>query len=463
MSECAVTLSFDQSTPLYEQLYRYLSGEIQSGRFPSGERLPSKRRLSAHLGISMSTVETAYGILTAEGYIRSVPRSGYRVCPVTTLGEADTPPFSPIAPLKPEPSFEYTFSTGAVDTTLFPFASWAKISKEAIYQNPELLQRGHPQGETSLREELRNFLHQYRGVSCSADQILIGAGFDYLLGLVLRLFPGSTRIALENPGYPAAFSSVTLQERIPVPTDVDSEGMTLSSLQSSGASVAYVTPSHQFPLGITMPAGRRAALLHWAYQSENRFIIEDDYDSEFRYDTRPIPAMQGLDSRGRVIYMSTFSRSIAPSIRVAYAILPPMLLVRYRQLFPLSACTVSRFEQEALCRFISQGLYARHLRRVGNLYRCRCACLKEQLRQIPGAAISGSDAGLHFLFTLPGVSEQSLLAQAAAVGVRVHGLSEYYFGTPPPSSSLVLGYAGLEEEILRKAASRLVAAFSRRA
>ncbi len=282
---------------------------------------------------------------------------------------------------------------------------------------------------------------------------------DYLLSLLLQLLPEHRAVALEDPGYPAAYAAAALHGRQAVPIPVDGEGMDPDALECSGAGLAYVTPSHQFPLGVTMPAGRRSRLLHWAASQPGRFLIEDDYDSEFRYASRPIPALQGLDRAGRVVYMGTFSRSIAPAIRVAYMILPPQLLERYRRTFSHGACTVSRFEQESLRRFIAQGLYGRHLRRTGNLYRRKCALLTQALSAIPGAAISGGDAGLHFLLTLPRYSEGELVERAAAQSVRVHPLSRYCHAVPPLPSTVVLGFAGLTGEELSGAAERLRAAW----
>lgn len=362
----------------------------------------------------MSTVETAYGILAAEGYIQARPRSGYRVCDLLTLtpvqAEQAASPSVPSPP--PEPAWDYVFSTGAVDTSVFPFSSWAKITKEAVYQNPDLLQRGHPQGDLPLRQPWRDLLHQYRGGALSAGSDHRGGRHGLPAGTADAAAPRRRGVALEDPGYPAAFDTVVHSGRRPLPVPVDEQGISPDALERSGALVAHVTPSHQFPLGVTMPMARRTQLLHWAYAREDRFVLEDDYDSEFRYASRPIPALQGLDRRGKVVYFGTFSRSIAPSIRVAYLILPPALLERYRQLFPRAASTVSRFEQEALRRFLTGGQYAGHLRRVGNLYRRRCARLTEALLAIPGAQVSGADAGLHFLFTLPRFSEAELVERA---------------------------------------------------
>ena len=452
---------FSGNLPLYEQLYRHISTAIQSGQISPGAKLPSKRQLCATLGVSMSTVETAYALLSAEGYVISKPRSGYiaaRIAPLALSAPAARP--APAAEPEAAPRWEYSFSTGAVDTSVFPFSSWARITKEAVYENPELLQRGHPQGDAPLRAALAEFLAQYRGIRCTPDQIIVGAGADYLLSTVLQLLPEHREVALEDPGYPAAYASVLHHERQAVSVPVDSEGMDPGALERSGARLAYVTPSHQFPLGVTMPAGRRSQLLQWAGAAEGRYLIEDDYDSEFRYVSRPIPAMQGLDRQGRVIYLGTFSRSIAPAIRVAYLILPPALLERYRRDFPLAASTVSRFEQEALRRFLVQGLYARHLRRAGNLYRKKNVLLTQALSAIPGAELSGAQAGLHFLLTLPGRAEGDLVKLAADRGVRVHPLSQYCHKVPPLPSTLVLGYAGLTEEELPRAAERLIAAYT---
>lgn len=458
MKGYALTLVLEGGTPLYRQLYRYLADEIRSGRLPAGSRLPSKRQLCAHLEVSMSTVETAYEILTAEGYIAAKPRSGFVVCDVLPMpavkGEEGEQLTLPEPPARPR--WEFAFSTGAVDTSVFPFSSWARITKEAVYQHPELLQPGHPQGDLPLREALAGFLHQYRGANCAPEQIIIGAGLDYLLGLVMQLLPPGSGVALEDPGYPAAFDTVTRYGHRPVPLAVDSEGMRPELLKSSGVAAALVTPSHQFPLGSTMPLARRTQLLRWAGEQEEGWLLEDDYDSEFRYTSRPIPAMQGVDKLGKVVYLGTFSRSIAPSIRVAYAVLPPALLKRYYELFPRTSCTVSRFEQEALRRFLTEGGYTAHLRRMNNLYRRRLAQVTGLLAEtFPDASVSGTDAGLHFLFTLPRFSERELRQRAEEAGVQVHGLSSYCRGECPMGSTLVLGFAGLDDETAKRAVERL--------
>lgn len=459
MADFILVPDSESGAPLYEQIYRKMVAEIRAGRMAAGEKAPSKRQLCAHLGVSMSTVETAYGLLVAEGYLISRPRSGYRVCDLPPL---DFPVKQSTAPLRQStaPPLNDCFSTGAVDTGLFPYATWASLTREAL-RDSGLLQRGDPQGDLPLREALCAFLEQYRGVRCRPEQVVVGAGMEYLLDFLFQLFDPGAAVALEDPGYHAPYRVLSNLRRRAVPIPVDGAGMVPADLERSGAGVAHITPSHQFPLGVTMPVERRAALLRWAAAKPDRFLIEDDYDSEFRYATRPIPALQGLDEGGRVVYTGTFSRSIAPSIRAAYLILPDALLEEYRKRFAYGASTVSRFEQQVLCRFLSSGQYARHLRRVGNLYRQRSAALAAALTAaFPGGRISGAGAGLHLLFTLPGRDETALCRAAARAGYRVRALGEYCRGPNPAPGTLVLGFAALEAERAAGAVRDLAAAFS---
>jgi len=459
METLTVKLDFSGDTTLYHQLYRFLAEEIGAGRIADGERLPSKRSLCAHLGVSQSTVETAYSLLQAEGYIRSVPKSGYFACGVQpVLPPAVLPQPAALEEgeeAAQEGDAQYEFSTGAIDTSTFPYASWAKITKEAVYQSPQLLQRGHRQGDLPFRLQLAEFLREYRGVSCNARQIVVGAGMEYLLAMLLRLLPADTLFALEDPGYGTTWRTVLTGGGRTVSVPVTAQGIDLQALARSGAQAVYVTPSHQFPTGVTMPIGSRWQLLQWASQQEGRYIIEDDYDSEFRYAARTIPAMQGLDEHGRVIYMGTFSRTIAPSIRAAYMVLPEGLLEVYQQRMTHSSCTVSRLEQETIRRFIARGLYARHLRRCGNLYRQKQALLTRRLQELPGAVVSGQQAGLHLLVTLPSRDEQWLAQRAAEYGVAVRPLGQYSHGTAYAPSTVVLGFAGLSLDEIEKACDLL--------
>lgn len=471
MFSLILTLDPNCKTPMYDQLYRAIAAAIREGRLRHGERLPSKRALCAQLGVSRSTVETAYALLCAEGYVESRPRSGFFAANYITLE-----PLGNAAPMRTEeaapqraqesPASAESFagrtsgacpspcptgspgsvlSTSAVDVSLFPYASWAKLYKEVVYNSPALLQRGEAQGEPALREALARLLNEYRGVRCAPEQVVIGAGLEILTDQLVTLFGSGTVYAIEDPGYPALERVLRSRERSVCYVPMDQHGMNAQALEASGATVAYLTPSHQFPLGVTMPASRRSRLLRWAVEG-NGWIIEDDYDSEFRYGGRPISSMQGMDRHERVIYAGTFSRSLAPAIRLAYLVLPPSLANQWQTLFGRQQSTVSRYEQRVMARFLDEGFYARYLRRVGKLYADRRQTLLHAIAAIDGAAVFGADGGIHFLLTLPQRSEAELIARAASAGIALHGLSEYCRKTAPLPSTLVVGYGGLPTE-----------------
>lgn len=444
---------------LYEQLYRHIVTEIMAGRLTRDQRLPSRRALGQHLRVSESTVSSAYELLLAEGYIRSQAKRGFFINTVRHLpGTQQAAPAAGRA--MPQAASRFDFSTSASDAQLFPYKIWAKLFKETLYQRPELLQRGDAQGDYELRLALSDFLHQFRGVLTNPDQVVIGAGTDYLLGTLLQLLPQGSIVAAEDPGYHGIYRACSRQHLPILPIACDSEGMQLSSLEASPATVCHVTPSHQFPLGIAMPIGRRAALIHWVNIEEKRYIVEDDYDSEFRYNTRPLPALQGLSNDGKVVYIGTFSRSLAPSMRLAYMVLPPALMRAYRLGQFKSGETVSRFEQQTLARFIAEGYYLRHLRRAGKVYGERLQRLLSLLSVVEGAVITGEQAGLHFLLSLPHLSEQQMVQKAALQGVLLRGLSEYCVRVSPPGGTVILGFAGLQDDALAEAAEALRRAWS---
>ncbi len=453
----------NKKLPLYEQLYRFLISSIQNGSLKEGEKLPSKRQMADLLKISINTIENAYGMLVAEGYIKARPKSGYFVCaitePVATKKTSKRKEWSP--PPNLPVSFLYDFHTGAVDTTFFPYATWAKITKEIMADNRQLLNHGHPQGDSCLREALCQQAAEMRGIFCQPEQIIVGAGSEYLLSLMIQILPTQSVFAMENPGYGKNYHIIRNHGRKICPIPLDSEGMQVEQLAQTNANIAYITPSHQFPMGMVMPINRRMQLLHWACEQKNRYLIEDDYDGEFRFHGRPIPALKGLESNDKVIYCSTFSKSFAPSIRIAYMILPETLLAIYKKNFSSYACSVSRFEQHVLYRFLKEGHYNRHLNRMRTIYRGRKEKLTEELRSLPQSnkiMIIGENAGLHLLLQIGnGMNEAQLVKSAAQVGVRVYGLSQYCpVATPIPSNWVVLGYAALEQGEI-EAAVRLLA------
>ena len=458
------------STPLYEQLYRRIRADIESGALPAGEKLPSKRALSAHLKVSVVTVEGAYGQLLAEGYLRSEPKRGFFVAalepaaaPVSAQPRrAEEPPTAPTASVP-----RYDFATNAVDAARFPFATWAKLMRQVLTnEDSGLLSAIHPQGVPALRAAIVDYLREFWGIDAQPDQVVVGAGSEYLTGILFQLLGREGGYAVEDPGYRKFGRILSRQGALICPIPLDEQGLRVDALTWSGARVVHVTPSHHFPLGTVMPVTRRRELLAWAAAGEGRYIIEDDYDSEFRFSGRPIPALQSLDAGERVVYLNTFAKSLAPSLRIGYMVLPPHLAERYRREFLLYSSTVPSFEQYTLARFLEGGHFERHIARMRVEYRDRKAALTACVKELGlPARLSGADAGLHMLLTLEnGMGEAELVERAAAEGVAVYPLSASWL-TPPPEElppTLIMGYARLEAEDIRQAFRRLGAAWGSR-
>ena len=453
MVHLTTALDASSAVPLYEQLYHSLAGEMRSGTLAAGTRMPGKRRLAAELSVSVNTVDAAYQMLAAEGYLEARERSGFYVQEYLALPVR--PAGLPQPPAPPQPSaapVRYDLSTRGVDPGLFPFRTWARLQKELLYSSPQLLTHGDAQGDPALRQALADYLSEYRGVQCGPHQIVVGAGLEYLLGLLAPLLPGIA--AVETPGYPRALQVLQNNGVHCYCLPVDGDGLSVEALNRSDAAVCYVTPSHQFPTGVTMPAGRRVELLHWAARKPGgRYIIEDDYDSEFRFDTRPLPSLQGMaGADGPVVYLSTCSRSLAPSIRIAYMVLPEHLLPAWREKYRLYSGTVSRFEQQTLARFITEGYFTRHLARERVAYKARRDVLAAALTAAfaPGElTLAGLHTGLHLLAKLKDPPPDAALRRAAeAEGVQLGLLSDYDLTGEAPSAAgtLVLGYGSLKDE-----------------
>lgn len=447
------------SSPLYTQLADQLRHAVEEGRLRAGERLPSKRALAAHLGVSVITVESAYGQLASEGYLDALPRRGFFVAAIPGLPAAPrrfpTPPYLPPAD-PPAPALAYDFTTSGVDTSQFPFSTWAKLMRGVLSsRDSQLLRPIHPQGVPELRRALAAALYQLRSIRADPEQIVVGAGSDYLLNLLVQLLGRDTGWAVEDPGYTKSGQILSACGAAPIPIPLDGQGMDVALLEASGARIAHLTPGHHFPLGITMPVSRRRELLAWAGRGEGRYLIEDDYDSDFRFDRRPVPALLSLDG-SRVIYLSTFTRTMAPSLRLSYLVLPPALVERFRREFRFYASTVPTFEQYTMAAFLDGGHFERHIARMRHLYRLRQNALLSAAQEVLGMGppcFFGTGAGLHLLFSpaLP-YSEGELCARAACHGVGVYPITPYYRkAAPPEQPTLVLGYAHLPAQAMSPA------------
>lgn len=450
------------SRPMYEQIYQYIKGEIRGGSLGQGARLPSTRVLAENLKVSRSTTQMAYDQLAAEGYIEAVPHRGYFVLRLEELVEAEPEGLGAFIQESEEDREEakIDFSPRGIDLTHFPYNTWRKVTRNTLVEDKkEMFLTGSPQGEPALREAIKGYLHSARGVNCRAEQIIIGAGNEYLLMLLYQILGPGLTMAMENPTYKQAYRVFrSLGYRI-LPVEMDRYGMDAKALEESEADAAYVMPSHQHPTGIVMPVTRRHELLQWAGRKRDRYLIEDDYDSEFRYKGKPIPALQGLDKTGKVIYMGTFSQSIAPAIRVGYMVLPQNLLSVYQRDLGFYASTVSRIDQNIIYQFLTEGHYERHLNRMRAIYKGKHDVLLAQLKGLEGDfEIHGEYAGLHVLLTSrKGLPEGWLVEQAGKAGVKVYGLSSYYIHQHHNNrpSTVILGYAKLSEEQIREGVERL--------
>lgn len=463
MYEMILNLEEDTKKSLYEQIYEHIKKEIQKGNIRFGERLPSTRLLAGQLDVSRSTVQLAYEQLLSEGYIESVPYRGYFVCQIEELYHL-APEAVPEEQQASVPSgeYRYDFTPNGIDLEHFPYAVWRKLSREVLQDgHKELFQLGDQQGEYSLRAVICNYLHQARGVNVQPSRIVIGAGNDYLQMLLSRMIGTDRKIAMETPTYRHAYDVFQRLGYGCCTVSMDRYGMNVEELKASGADIAYVMPSHQYPTGVVMPVRRRQELLCWAAERDGRYIIEDDYDSEFRYIGKPIPALQGADAAQRVIYIGTFSKAIAPSIRISYLVLPPSLLPCYERVGRNFSCTVSRTDQRILQLFMERGYFERHLNKMRALYKSKHDTLLAELRRMKGIkSIRGERAGVHILLQLEGRRpEQEIVRSAAQAGVRVYPLSEYCIDECEYEPTVILGYATMTEEEIRKAAGILAKAW----
>ena len=481
MRELAIALEPGIKKPLYEQIYNYIKREIQKGELRAGERLPSGRALSASLEVSRSTVDLAYGQLVSEGYLEAVPCKGYFVCRIEGL-------YSLHPGREPEMEdgdakagdWDYDLTPNGIDLCSFPYDVWRKLTRNVLLEDSrELFQLGDPKGDYQLRETISHYLHQARGVVCRPEQIVLGAGNDYLLMLLSAVLGTKRRVAMESPTYKHAYRVFEQLGFSLTTVPMDTEGMSVESLKASGADIAYVMPSHQYPLGIVMPIKRRLELLKWASEKAGRYLIEDDYDSEFRYKGKPVPALQGTDQNGCVIYIGTFSKSIAPAILISYLVLPEPLLEECEKALGCFSSTVSRIDQMVLNHFIQEGYFERHLNRMRRIYGRKHDILLGELKKLSGICrVTGENAGVHLLVEFyNGMGEEEIIRRASEKRVRVYPLSEYTIdaqkipvkrqkqkeqknaGGDGMCSAVLLGYATLSERELSEAAARLADAW----
>lgn len=449
---------------MYEYLYEAMKADILSGRLTAGEKLPSKRAFAEHLQVSVKTVENTYEQLLLEGYIRSEEKRGYFVNRLE-VKNVSAPAYASFVTRFREEEYLADLTANNIQYDKFPFATWAKIMRQTLTDYDTSLLKTVPfNGVEKLRVAIAEHLYRYRGMHVSPDHIIVGAGTEYLYSRLLQLLGKNAKFGVENPGYRKITKLYDVGGVTWDYVDIDGQGMKVEQLDQKGITVAHVSPEHHFPIGLVMPVGRRQELLRWAAEEPERYIVEDDFDCEFRMVGKPVPYMQSMDRNHRVIYINTFSKTMVPSLRIGYMVLPEKLMERYISTMNFYSCTVSGFEQYAMAAFLEKGYFERHIRRLLNDYRGQRERICRMFRESPLSQISQiyqDDAGTHFLLHVrTELSDVEIKWAARQRGILVNCLSEYCFADAQKYRGiLVIHYSDMADEILQKVIGALAEIF----
>lgn len=460
-----LTYSFDQkgTEPLYLFLYGCIKNDIVSGNLKPGERLPSKRAFAKNLGVSVITVENSYEQLLAEGYIFSQPKKGYYVSDirenaisVNIQGGAEGRAGSAIRDGRIQ-NYLCDFSSNQTEANLFPFSVWSRLMREELSRNHEKLMKNPPSGGVpELRQAIAKHLKEFRNMEVFPEQIIIGAGTEYLIGILIQLLGFDKTFAVEDPGYGKVSRIYESHHSKCIFLPMKDKGVSEQDLVKNNVDILHISPAHHYPLGVLMPISKRYELLSWAAGAEERFVIEDDYDSELRLHGRPIPTMYSIDGNSKVIYMNTFTKTLSSTIRISYMILPEVLLKKYYERLFFYACTVSNFEQYTLARFIDEGYFEKHINRMRNYYRKKRESLMSIIKSSPlnrKINMIEEETGLHFLIEVNSEkSEKEIVNEALKQGIRLRPLSEFYRDKSLARDKVFLiNYSSASIEALEKA------------
>lgn len=473
-----VDFSKQKDKGLCEQLYDTIKTQIFDSTLAPNSKLPSKRALASHLGVSVITVQNAYAQLISEGFIYSIEKRGFFVTdisdlnvPVPAQGQIQAPSPNQL-PAPPEGSPDNTYITDFISNSTnaqkFPFSLWSHTLRQVLNSGDEkLLMRTDIRGCYELRKAICEYLLAFRNLQISPEQVVIGAGTEALYSMLVQFLGRDKIYAVENPGYKKTKSIFELNGANCIPVEIDSQGVMTESLNYHQVQIAHISPNHHFPTGIVMPVRRRMELLAWVNEKPDRYLIEDDYDSEFRFNGKPLPTLQSADSQNKIFYMNTFSKTLSPSFRISYLVLPRNLTQDFVKKLGAYSCQVSSFEQFTLARFISEGLYEKHINRMKNHYRTLRNNLILELEKsslMPVCEIKEEEAGLHFLLEIKTEkSPQEIKAAMQKNGINVSLLSDYYYKTghtdkARESCTLVINYSALKKELISKTVSQMALA-----
>lgn len=452
---------------LYHYLYQCIKKDIVSGNVLAEEQLPSKRNLAQNLGVSVVTIENAYAQLLAEGFIYSLPKKGFFVADISAAVDSSKqqkrksprirrriPEFTN-EPEQANSKYIADFASNGADIEAFPFTTWAKITREVLCERQrDLLKVSQGAGTLELRSAIARMLREFRNIQVSPEQIVVGAGTDYLYGLLVQLLGFDKCYAVEDPGW-AKISKIYGQYGVKVCHIPVQGGDFTDAVKKSDADIVHISPSHHFPTGMVMPVGKRYRLLSWAAESPKRYIVEDDYDSELRMTGKPIPALQNIDVTEKVIYLNTFSKTMTSAIRMAYMVLPPHLAEKFHNELSFYSCTVSNLDQYVMAKFLNLGYYETHINRMRNLYRAKRDALLNAIAKSPlskKTTILEENAGLHFILQMQtNLSDEEFCKRARLRGVNISALSEYYFEAQPSVHKFVINYSSVDRDKMQKA------------
>lgn len=446
--------------PLYLQVYEFYKEKIVQGEFKSGEKLPSKRQLSETLGISINTVSKAYYLLEEEGFINPKERSGYFVEQLNNSFSKKVP--TKVYENSTTETFKakYDFSSSSIDTELFPYYTFSKLYKEVIEsENENILINSETNGKLEFRKSISKYLRETRGLDTNPENIVISSGMEYLFEIIFYIFSNDKTFGIENPGYDILPSMIESRGFDFKSINISKEGIDISSLLKSNIDLLCVTSSHQFPTGNIMSINNRLEVLNWANSKTSRYIIEDDYDSEFKYVGKPIDPLKKLDTKDKVIYLGSFSKSLAPSLRISYMILPSSLIKILKEDAPFFICSVPVIEQIVMAKFIGNGHFERHLNKMRRIYKKKRELLIENLsKKNKVLDISGADSGLHIVVEFEtDKTDEEILEKAKDKGIKIQSLSEFFNDKNSTSKSkFLLGFGGLSKDDLEEGVNELL-------
>lgn len=461
---------------LCEFIYESVKSQILSGVLSPDTKLPSKRSLAVNLGVSIITVQNAYAQLISEGYIYSIEKKGFFVTDISLYTDKKKEePLKPCESLphsagKEEKSVSYfaDFTSNTTSAEKFPFTLWAHTLRQILSSGDQkLLQTSGVKGTLELRQAVSAYLRDFRNLDVTASQIVIGAGSEYLYTLLVQFLGRDKVYAVENPGFKRAKEIFELNGVSNCAAlEIDDQGMNPELLRESGADVAHISPNHHFPTGTVMPVRRRLELLSWCGESKNHYLIEDDYDSEFRFNGKPLPTLQSLSAESQIIYMNTFSKTLSPSFRIGFMVLPHSLLESFETKMKSFSCPVSAFEQFTLARFMQEGFYEKHINRMRNYYRnIRNSLISEMHKSglMSFCEIDEEEAGLHFLLKVNRAESGSELKESLEKqGIKASLLNDFFYYNTSLSEQIcddrrvfVINYSGIKKENIAETVRRM--------